>query len=107
MDWKTNSARRLVIYSYLTFSKKGVVVLYHWTDPIRYYAVVSEVPTMTQKVSMWKPLNVLGYIRVLPEELPASVARNQFPKQLTHLIECEYPEAVARAGNIGFLGGQF
>ncbi len=69
---------------------------------VRVYLVrAASLPTTRRVVG-----NVLGYIRVFSNEMPASVAQNLFPKiSLFQIEECHYPEAVFETGNVGFIGG--
>jgi len=75
-------------------------------DPTRYFIVIADSPASSELPN--KPngsLNVLGYIRVYPEERPTAVARELFPNHLFRLEACDYPEAVVAYGSVGFFGG--
>ena len=77
-----------------------------YSDPTRYYMVIADSPCASANPQ--KPngtLNVLGYIRVAPEEKPTTIARVLYPTFLFRLEACDFPEAVVQQGNVGFVGG--
>jgi len=49
--------------------------------------------------------NVLGYIRVKPDEMASSVAFLLYRDVHFHLQRCEFPDVVMLQGNVGFIGG--